>query len=83
MDQEVYQEIFDCIILDNWIFDNLISVDDLLAKVLRRFLTCPLINDSLWGKLVSSLPTIFDDNLKTTPVPFFIADFNLLIYEFV
>ena len=30
----------DCIILDNWVFNNLISVDELLAKVLRRFETC-------------------------------------------
>ena len=35
-------------------------------------------------KLVSlfELPTIFDVNLKTTSVPFFIADFNLLSCEF-
>ena len=28
------------------------------------------------------LPTIFDDNLKTTSVSFFIADFDLLNCEF-
>ena len=33
----------DCIILDNWVFDKLISVDDLLAKALRRFSTCLLV----------------------------------------
>ena len=71
----------DCIILDNWVFDNLISVDDLLAKALRRFSTGLLINNNLWEKLVSSSPTIFDDNLRTTPVLFFIADFNLLSCE--
>ena len=27
----------DCVILDNWVFDNFISVDDLFAKALRRF----------------------------------------------
>ena len=57
-----------CIILDNQVFDNLISVDDLLAKTLRRFSTCLLVNNNLWGELLSSSPTIFNDNLKTTPV---------------
>ena len=30
----------DCIVVDNWVFDNLISVDKLFAKALRRFATC-------------------------------------------
>ena len=72
----------DCTILDNWVFYNLISVDDLLIKALRIFVTCLLVNDNLWGKLVSSLPIVFDDNLKNTPVSFFIADFNSLSFEF-
>ena len=69
-----------CIILDNWVFDNLISADELFAKTLQRFATCLLVNNNLWGKLVSSseLPTTFDDNLKTTSVLFFISDFNFL-----
>ena len=33
----------DCIILDNWFFDNLISVDDLFAKALRKSKTCLLV----------------------------------------
>ena len=41
-----------CIILDNWVFDNLISNDVLLAKALLRFATCLLVNNNLWGKLV-------------------------------
>ena len=32
----------DYLILDNWVFDNLISADELFAKVLRRFATCLL-----------------------------------------
>ena len=28
-----------CIVLDIWVFDNVISVDDLSAKALRRFAT--------------------------------------------
>ena len=33
-------------------------------------------------KISSLSPIIFDDNLKTTSDSFFIADFNLLSYEF-
>ena len=71
----------DYVIWDNWVFDSLISVE-LLAKALQRFGTCLLVNSNLWGKLVSLLPSIFDDNLKTTFDSFFIADFNLLSCEF-
>ena len=41
-----------------------------------------LVNNNLWGKLVSSSPMIFDDNLKTTSDSFYIADLNLLSCEF-
>ena len=60
----------DCTILDNWVFDNLISIYELFAKDLQIFATCLLVNDNLFGKLVSSLelPIIFDDNLKTASV---------------
>ena len=73
-----------CAILDKWAFDNLISVDELFAKALLRFVTCLLVNNNLWGKLVSSskLSTIFDYNLKTTSVLFFNEDFNFLSCEF-
>ena len=72
----------DCTILDNWVFDKLISVQDLLEKALRRFSTCLSVSNNLWGKLVSSWPTIFNDNLKNSPVSLFIAEFNLLSCEF-
>ena len=72
----------DCIILDNWVFDKLISVDKWFAKTLRRFATCILVNNNLWGNLVSLSPIIFDDNVKTTLVSFFIAYFYLLSSEF-
>ena len=51
----------DCIILDNRVFKNLISADELFAKSLRRFATCLLVNYNSCGKLVSSseLPIIF------------------------
>ena len=71
-----------CVILENWVFDNFMLVDDLFAKALRRFSTCLLVNNDLWGKLISLSPTIFYDNLKTRPVSFFIADFDLLSCQF-
>ena len=48
----------------------------IICKSFTKFATCLLDNDNLWGKLVSplKLPIIFDDNLKTTSVLFFIAD---------
>ena len=72
-----------CILVD-CAFDNLISVDVWLAKTLRRFATCLLVNNNLCEKFVSSseLLIIFDDNLKATLVPFFIAEFNLLSCDF-
>ena len=39
--------------------------DELLTKALRRLWTCVSINNNL-GKLVSSSPKIFDDNLRVT-----------------
>ena len=72
----------DCIIFDNWVFDNLILADELFAKALRRFETCVLINNNLLGKLFSLSPIILDDNLKTEAVSFFITDLNLLSYKF-
>ena len=72
----------DCIVLDSWVFDNLISIDALFAKTLHRLATCLLVNNLL-GKLVSSSELrIFYDNLKTTSALFFIAAFNLLTCEF-
>ena len=74
----------DWIILNYWVFHNLISTDEWFAKALWIFKTCLSFNNNLWGKFVSSLesPITFDVNLKTTSVSFFIADFNLLSYEF-
>ena len=42
----------DCIILNNWIFDNSISVDELFTKALQRFATYLLVINNLRGKLV-------------------------------
>ena len=64
--------------------DNVISVDEFFAKAVQRFATCLLVNNNSCRKLVLSLelPVIFDDNLKTVSVLFFVADFNLLSCEF-
>ena len=63
---------------------KLMTVDKLFAKALRIFVTCLLVNNNSFGKLILSLelPIIFDDNLKTTSVLFFIADFHFLSCEF-
>ena len=37
----------DCIILDIWVFDSLISVDKQFSKSLRRFATCLLVKGNL------------------------------------
>ena len=52
-------------------------------KDLRSSETCVLVNNNLCGKLFSSLEsrTKFDEIFKTTSVPFFIPDFNLLSCE--
>ena len=74
----------DYIILDNWVFDNLILADESFEKALRILEICLSVNNSSCGKLASSLesPIILGDNLNTTSFSFFIADFNLFNCEF-
>ena len=73
----------DCLILCNWVFDNFILADGLLAKALWSLETCILVNNNLCGKLVSSLELliIFDDRFKVTSERFFITEFNILCCE--
>ena len=73
----------DCTILDKWTFENFILADEPFAKSLHVFETCVLVNNNLCRKQVSSLefPIKFDERFKVTSVPFFVADFNLLSYE--
>ena len=40
--------------------------DDLFAKYLQLFSTYLPINNSIYGKLVSLVPVMFDDKLKVT-----------------
>ena len=44
----------DCIILDNFVFENLILADELFAKALQTFETCVSVNNNLCEKLLST-----------------------------
>ena len=73
MVQEVQKNPSDCIILDNWVFDNFILADKLFAKVLWIFATCLSVSNNLCGKLASSsleLLITFDDNLGVISASF-------------
>ena len=68
-----------CINLHNWVFNNFILaarvVTELFARVLGRFSACLLVNNTVCGKLLSSLQLaiVIDDNLKVIRVSFFAA----------
>ena len=72
-----------CTILDSWVFENFILVDEPFSKVLRSLETCVLVNDNLYRRSVWSLDsaTTFYKRFKVAWVPFFILDFNLLSCE--
>ena len=80
---EAHRNYPDCTILDKWTFENIILADEPFAKSLHIFETCVSVNNNLCRKQVSSLefPIKFDERFKVTSVPFFLADFNLLSYE--
>ena len=42
----------DCIIFDNWVFENLMSTDKLLANALRMLETCLFVSNNSCGKFV-------------------------------
>ena len=73
----------DCPILCNRVFDNFILADELFAKALQNLQTCVLVNNNLFGKLVSSLelPITFHERIEVTTVSFFVPDYNLLSCE--
>ena len=70
----------DCPILYNWIFDNFILCDELFAKALRSLETFVLVNNSLCGKLYSSLKLLitFNERSKVISIPFFIPVAKLI-----
>ena len=43
----------DCIILEIWVFDNILLADKLFGKCLERFAAYLLVNNNLCGKLIS------------------------------
>ena len=64
--------------VNNWVFDNFISADELLVKAVQILETCVSVNNSLYTKLVSLLESIitFDEKFKVTLVSVSIPDFN-------
>ena len=68
-----------CPILCNWVFDNLILAEKLLAKALQSLESCVLVNNNLCGDLFLSLESqTFDETLKVNSVPFSVPNLNLL-----
>ena len=67
----------DCITLDKLVFENVILTDEPFAKVLRSLETFVSVNNSLCGKLVSSLEfrIKFDERFKFSSVPFFVPNY--------
>ena len=72
-----------CTIWDNWVFENSLLAEEPVPKAFRIFENCVSGDNNLCGKLVSALEFLikFDEQLKVTLVPFFIADCNLLSCE--
>ena len=74
----------DCIIFYKGVFEDLILADELFEKALRILEICLSVNNNSCEKLALSLdsPIMLGDNLNTTSISFFIADFNLFNCEF-
>ena len=68
-------------IWDNSVFDNLISVDKLFTKALRRLANCLLVSNNSCGKFYHQDYQSYLMIISTS-VLFFIADFNLLSCQF-
>ena len=43
----------DCIVLEIWVFDNILLANKLFGKCLERFAAYLLVNNNLCGKLIS------------------------------
>ena len=69
-----------CTILDSWVFENLILLDETFTKALRMLKYFVLVKIIYVENYVSSLesPITFDERFKVTWVSFFVPDFNLL-----
>lgn len=67
-----------CSFLDFCIFENF------HLEIFCKWLICKgniSDNNILWENLASSLPILFDDNLRGKSAAFFVADLNLFSYE--
>ena len=75
----------DCIILDSWVFENVILADELFVIVLQILETCVSVNNILCINLFSSLefPIKFDERFKVTSVPFFLSLFSYFLLIFI
>ena len=68
----------DCIILDNWVFEDFILTDEPFPQALQIFEIFVSVNNSLCGELISLLEISIKFHEKVTSVPFLIPNFNLL-----
>ena len=75
--KSLHKSLPDCPILYNWVFDNFLLAEELLAKALQSLKTCILVNNNLCRKSFSPLES--DEIVQVTS--FFIPDFNLLSCE--
>ena len=59
-----------CIVFDSWIYQNLISADELFEKALPILEMCLPVSNNSWGKWLLSLesPIILGYNLNITSV---------------
>ena len=56
--------------LDSCVFDNFTAFNELLVKAFQRLEICLLPYSEQCGNLVSTVPVMFDDNLKVTSTAF-------------
>ena len=72
------------IIIYNRVFDSFILTGKLFVKYLRGLASCILVNNNLYGNLISSwgLPIIFDGTLKTAEEGFLTTGCGLITRHF-
>ena len=75
--RSLHKNPFDCPMLWNWVFPNLILAEEPFTKVLQSTKTYVLVNNSLCGKLYSSLELLFtfNEKFRVPSLAFYIADF--------
>ena len=68
----------DCAIVDGWVFDNFVLVDEPFLKAL---LSSKAFYQLIIASLIIKSPIIFNKSFRVTSVLFFITYFNLLSWE--